>query len=451
MFKNPNKIISFMRKTTIQNLLLVLVLVFTGVACDDSSIGAGEGVATVEGQVESMNSGSETVQYKSVEGAVVTAARVTFAGELEPIGETETVTGAEGRFTLEIENEAFTETADRIVIVAENNGETAKTFVSGQLESGGRVEVHPITFESSAEAEVFQHIVSNGDVQVVAKADIEAMVNNRVATDIENNADRAAMVASALSARAEAEVQHYSELGIELTEEQISSIQESKAQAQAEFEAQLNATADADQREEAFEQFLEAVAKADMQAEVQATAVAKASESSARVLVKHSAGLSSEAKAEIHKYAAYMTTFALESAVQEQLQTTADAESTVESVADAAVALRSEIKEFSNATEEEVRTAFEAFNTDIITILESDPNIQGELFASANTIINQDGGVKAMLESSIKATLQLSLILDAYLQFSSEVGSVVDNTFSNINETEAEAYTQLLILINIAT
>lgn len=437
--------------TTIRNLIFILVLALIGVACDNSSTGSDNDrePARVEGQVENMNSSSEKTQPKSVEGAIVTAAHVTSNGEIEPIGNAETETDAEGRFTLEIDADEVTETSDRLVIMAESNGKTAKTFVTAEVESGTTAEVQPISFESSAETDIYQEITANGDADVVTKADIEATVNTSVAQDIESNVQNAAALAAALASQAKAKAEFYSEQGIEVTEDQMNNIREIKAQAQLELESQLNAASDSSDKTEAFNSFLETVAKAESEAEVNATATAKASESSSRILVQNSADLSTEAKAEIRKHAAYTTSFAIETAVQAQMEAANTSESAVESVSDAAVSLRTDIKAMSSASKEDVKAAFEAFNSEVEAIVQNDTEIDGELFISANSSINE--GPKASLESALETSLSISNLVDAYTTFYSEVGSIVESTFSNAGDAEAEAYAEILILINIAS
>ncbi len=83
--------------------------------------------------------------------------------------------------------------------------------------------------------------------------------------------------------------------------------------------------------------------------------------------------------------------------------------------------------------------------------MESDTHVNGELFASANTTINESGGAKATLESSLDVSLNLSILADAYSQFYTAVQSTVEETFTNASDAEVEAYTQLLILINVAS
>lgn len=441
-----------MRYSSLRNLLLLLIISVIGVACGDSTTGSHPDSATVNGRVDntSSNSSSEKVQQKSLEGAIVTAARVSSSGQLQSIGNAETETNAEGEFSLQINGDAVANAGNQIVIVAEKNGQKAKAFLTEELESGSSVQVQPITFESSAEASVYQKVVAHGDTELVSKADIEAMVDESVAMDIESNADHAAELATALAARAEALATFYSRQGIEITNEQMDNIQQIKMQAQLELEDKLNATTSAEQQQAAIEAFLKTVAKAQTEADISASAAAEAWESSSRVLFKQSADLSADARAAVRKNVAYMTTYTMEMGVEAQMKATGATESSISAAADAAATLRSNISAMSDASQANIEAAFEDFNNQVVAIMENDANVSGDLFASANATINQNNGIKASFESSLKSSLQLSVIMDTYAQFYSDVGSVVESTFSSASDAQLKAYTQLLILINVA-
>lgn len=440
-----------MNDTTIRNLLIVLVLSIIGVACTDNSLSPGNEPAAIRGRVESLSSdsSSEKVQRKTIEGATVTAVQITAEGKLDSLSEAKAETDADGAFSLEVDPETVSNASHQIVVVAKKDGQTAKTFVTAEINSGTIIEVQPISIESSAETEVYQHVIANGDEKVVAKADIEATVNSKVAQDIENNSDHAAEVADALAAYAKARVEFYNEQGIELTEEQLNSIEETKTEALLELESRLNSSSSTS--EEAFNTFLEKVAKAETEAEVKATAVAKASEASFRLLIKNCENLSVEARAQLRKNAAFIFSFALEQAVKAQLEVSGAAESSINATTDIAKTLRSDIKAMSNATKEDIDGAFESFNEEIASALKGDTSINGELFVEANTSINQSNGIKATFESSLEGSADLSAMMETYSKFYSEVRSIVESTYNDVEDTEIEAYTELLILINMAS
>src|SRR5690606_24871435 len=80
----------------------------------------------------------------------VYAAKVMNNGEVEKIGETETQTDDQGRYTIAVDMTA----AQRIVIIAQNNGQTLRSFVAAGVENGKTYAMKPISAETSAETEV---------------------------------------------------------------------------------------------------------------------------------------------------------------------------------------------------------------------------------------------------------------------------------------------------------
>ncbi|MDR8394704.1 hypothetical protein NC796_26435, partial [Aliifodinibius sp. S!AR15-10] len=143
-----------MKHLKIPSLLIVLAITLAGTACDNNSAGPGEGSAAVEGQVQDQNKQNKA-KYSSpttaaaVEGATVTAARISSDGSLETISGAETETNAEGEFMLNIDAEAVVNSGQQVIIMAEKSGQQWKTFITGELESGSTVQVQPLTVESS--------------------------------------------------------------------------------------------------------------------------------------------------------------------------------------------------------------------------------------------------------------------------------------------------------------
>ncbi|MDZ7692274.1 MAG: hypothetical protein U5K69_14255 [Balneolaceae bacterium] len=80
-----------MRYLQTQSLIVILALALAGTACDNNNTtGPGEETAAVEGQVESNSSqnkvkSSGPTTAAAVEGATVTAARISADGSLETI------------------------------------------------------------------------------------------------------------------------------------------------------------------------------------------------------------------------------------------------------------------------------------------------------------------------------------------------------------------------------
>ncbi|MBN2731787.1 MAG: hypothetical protein JXR26_05070 [Balneolaceae bacterium] len=447
-----------MRLLSPKNLLLILSLCVLGVACNDSSTGGMEdpNKATFNGKVENTSSqqseaNKDADNISAVEGAVVTAAHVTADGELQTIGDAQAETNAEGEYTLQVDVSAAADAASRIVIVAESEGETAKAFVTGNVQNGSSFTVQPISFESSAEAEVFQNLVANGNAGVVTKADIEITVKNDIAADIQSNAQNATDIAAALVSSAEAKARFYAEKGVEISQEQRDQIVQIKQEAQVQLATALHAATSTEEQQAAFEAFLQAVANAQLEAGVEAWAVAEAADFGARVLVKNSSSLSADAQSEVRKQAYYLASIAVDAAVRTEAEVLEASDSTIDALADAGATLQAEIRSTTNASKEQIDSFFVQFNEDVQAALNSDSSVNGSAFVNANTAISGSAGLKTTLESTLDATADLNTMLSAYSAFSTGVEGIVDTNFTDAGEAEAQAYTRLLILINLAS
>lgn len=447
-----------MKILSLKSLTLILSLCVLGVACDDSSTGGMENPdkATFNGKVENTGSqqseaNKDADEVSTVEGAVVTAAQVTASGQLETIGNAQAETNAQGEYTLEVDVSAVTDAANRIVIVAEAEGESAKAFVTGNVQNGSSFTVQPISFESSAEAEVFQNLVANGNTDVVTKADIEAAVETDVAADIESNAQNAANIAAALASSAQAKAQFYAEKGVEISEDQRNQIVQIKQDAQVQLASELNAATSTDEKQTAFDTFLRTVANAELEAGVEAWAVAESNDFAARVLVQESSSLSADAQSEVRKQAYFIAAVAIDAAVQAQAQAVEASESTVDALADAGASLRADIRSTTNASKDQIDSFFVKFNEDVQAALNSDSSVNGSAFVSANTAISGTAALKNTLESTLSATTDINTMLSAYTAFTTGVEGIVDSTFTDAGDAEAQAYTRLLVLINLAS
>lgn len=449
-----------MKVYPIRTLIIILTLGLVGVSCNDTSTGTGgpDGErVTFQGRVENNSSNSSASNnstdesVSAIEGAVVTAARVKADGSLETIGSNQVQTNAQGQYSLTVDISSATDVANRTVIVAEKSGETAKTFVGAEVVDGSTITVQPITFESSAEADVFQNVVANGNTDIVAKADIEAKIEDDVAADIESNAQNAATIASALASSAEAKAQFYAEKGIEISEDQRQQIAQIKQNAQVQLANDLSAATNTEEKQAALDTFLETVANAEMEAGVEAWAVAQSYDFAARMLVKQSAELSSDAQAELRKQAYYYAAVAIDAAVQAQLTALEASQATIDAVADAGATLQSEVQSTTNGSKEAIDEFFVQFNEDVQAAVNNDTSLNGSAFVSANTAISGSADLKSTLESTLSASSSISTMLSAYADFSSGVQSIVDSNFTDAGDAEAQAYTRILVLINIAS
>lgn len=102
------------------------------------------------------------------------------------------------------------------------------------------------------------------------------------------------------------------------------------------------------------------------------------------------------------------------------------------------------------ATESEIDGMFETYNAVIVGILEQEFSANAQTIVNINTQINNTGGLKTTLESSLSASGDTDAIVEAYTTFYSGVESTVNTLFSAASESEATLVTDVMILINVA-
>ncbi|HEX6982265.1 MAG TPA: hypothetical protein VF181_05850 [Balneolaceae bacterium] len=444
-----------MRFKQIQNLVFILALTVVGFACSDSSTGSNAAEpATVNGRVEN-NEGAQkgsSSAYKApaVEGAVITAAQVTADGSLNIIEGAETQANAEGEFSLKISAEAVSNASQKIIIMAEKEGQQWKGYVYGELESGSSINLRPVNAETSGEASVYQQVVANGNTDLVSKADIAAYVTTQAAAEVKGNTNAAAEFAAALAAEAEAQSEFFASQSIEITEQQWAEIENAKAEAFAELNARLYASASESAHAEAFDAFINTMANAYVNAGVSANAYAKAKEMSTHLIIRNTTQLSSSARAQVRANAATIIAIAIDNAVQARMEAANAAETSVQAAVEAGTKLRAGLKAKTAASKSEVDAMFEAYNATIVDILQQEFSANAQVIASINSEINSTGGIKAALEAAIAASISTEVIAEAYSTFYTNVQAIVNDQFRTATETEAQLVTDVMILINIA-
>lgn len=438
-----------MESRQLQNILLVLVIISVSFACNQSATVPDTGTAVVEGRIES----SEGTHNKAsaVEGAKVTAVRVAADGSLEVFdNDAETETDANGEFSLNIDVETIGEASGKIIILAEGENQQWKAILAGELEDGANILLKPLNDETTGEAEVFQQVVANGETDLVTKADIELFVGNQPGNEIKGNTEAAAEFADAFAAEAEARSRLFANQSVQITGQQNTEIRNSKNEALAELHSGLYTSNSESARIEAYNIFIQTVANAHTNAEVNSTAYCKAKEGATHLILKNVSEISSNARSEVRGNTAFLVSIVVDNAVQARMESVNAAESSVESAAQAGIQLRSEFEVNTAATLNEIESAFETYNEAILEILKKEFSASAEIIVSINNEINRTAGIKAALETTVDASTNTDLIVQAYSTFYSGVRSVVDDIFPTANQTEAEFITDVMIMINLA-
>ncbi|MCP9292844.1 hypothetical protein [Gracilimonas sediminicola] len=431
--------------TTNHIKLSIVILITALVAMGCSTNSSNNGSATIEGSVQPESS-KQKVTASSVEGAVVTAARVTSEGSFETMEGTETETNASGNFMLEVDVEA----AENIVIVAKKEGNEWRGFLSSEVENGSSVTLKPINTESTAESSVFAEVVASGNADIVQKSDIEAVVTNNVASEVESGLTSSAQIAAALKNSAEARVEFYSEMMQDNSEEALEETYELLAEAQFQLESELAASSSAEARSEAYDVFIESTVNAYVNAGLDASATAKALEMWSRVTVNSMTAVSSEIKNDVRAQASLIAATAVDLAVQAEAEATEMSESSKQAIIDAGVELRSDI-EASAGVASEVEAAFEAYHDEVRNTMESDTAFEATVILNIDNEINSDNGAKSNFSSSISGILKASAVFDVYESFFTSIQGTVESNLSGSSESEIEAVSQIMILINLAS
>jgi hypothetical protein len=431
---------------TTQQLKLSLIAIITALAALGCSSNSSDSQsATIKGSVESQNAKQKAVQ-QSVEGAVVTAARVTSSGSFETINGTKTETDASGSFTLNVDVEA----AKHIIVVAEKEGMEWKGYLSGHVENGSSFTLKPLKSESSAETIVFAQVVAAGDADIVQKSDVEAVVSNSVASEIESGLTASGQLAASLANSAEARVEFYSGMMGEEAEKSLQETYELLAEAQFRLESELAASSSAEARSDAYGLFIESSINAYMNAGLDASSTAKALEIWGRTTINSMAAVSSDIKEDVRVQTSLIVATAIDLAMQAEAEASGMSENSKQAVINAGIELRSDIKA-SAGIASDVEAAFEAYHDDIRNTMESDTAFEATLIFNVDSEINSNDGAKSTFSSSISGVLNASTIFDIYSTFYTDINSTVESLMTNNSESEIEVVTQAMILINLAS
>jgi hypothetical protein len=428
---------------SIKLFTFILITTLTAFGCSSNS--SDNQSATINGSVETEKSKQKALQ-PSVEGAIVTAARVDSEGSFETIGNNEAQTDASGNFSLEVD----VETAQEIVIIAEKEGMKWSGFLSGEVENGSSFTLKPLNAESSAETSVFAEIVASGNADIVQKSDIEAAVSNNIASEIESGLTASGQIATALSNSAEARVEFFSEMMAENSEESLEETYKLLAEAQLQLESELAASSNSEARSEAYDVFVESTIDAYVSAGLDASSTASALEMWSRITVNSMAATSSEIKEDVRLQTSIISSAAIDLAVQAEAEATEMSETSKQAIIDAGVQLRSDI-EASAGVESEVEAAFEAYHDEVRNTMESDTAFEATLIIDIDSEINSNNGAKSSFSSSISGVLNASTVFDIYNSFFADINSTVEGSMSNGTDSEIETITQIMILINLAS
>ncbi|MCH8558726.1 MAG: hypothetical protein LAT84_12940 [Balneolia bacterium] len=412
--------------------------------CSDSSTGANDSAAVFNGSVD-MPMAQTHVDGASadVSATVVSAARITSEGSLEPISGTEVETNASGEFTLEVDVNA----AQHLAIVAENGDQSVSTVISSRAENGVSYTIQPVSSETSARAEVYARIVSNHDASIVSRADLEAAVSSELATAINASSDVRNQVAAGLSAAAEARAAYVAEVSGNGSSDIIAAAAAQRFEAFTELEATLHSGVTDQTREAALRAFMEASATAWVDAGLDESNVSAMAHMESRVMINSTSGASEEARNAARARAAWYAAIAMDMGAQAEASASGFSAETVDAIAQAGASLQAEVRASSGASGE-IRAHFETFHEEVRAAMQSDGSVDASVILAIDSEINTSAGARAIFNAAINGTTSASILVEAYKVFEAAVRTTVEASVEG-DAGQVQAIASLMMLINL--
>ena len=429
-------------KLTIFSGLLLLLMTFQ--ACSDSSVSVDENVALIQGSVESSGTSEKAVSNADVSAATASAARISSNGSFDIISETETQVDASGNFTLEVDANSL----NHIAVLVETNGEILKGYLSKSIENGQSYTIKPVNSVSTAEAVVFADIVAKGKADIVHKADIEAVVNQRSATAIRSSSTASGRVAAAVENSADARVTFFTEYGEADAETKMNTWFEIMTEAQAEFESAIRNNSSTEAKEAAFDALLESKLYAYAEAGLSEVEVSKLVHMQAKVKNNSLGSASSDIRSDVRASSTLLVALAVDKATIARAEASGMSQATISAIADAGAKLTREIRA-SVGTDSQIQAAFETYHEEVKAAIESDSSVDGSVIVTIDLEINATGGAKYIFDSAIAGILSLNILNDAYAEFAGSVRNSVESRSDLIGSVEADAMADILLLINL--
>lgn len=287
-------------------------LLVGALVCAGTLAGCDTGTTTSDVTVRGRVTDDPSSTLGPVEGAVVTAARVSASGQLQGL-DGEATTDADGEYRLETEG-----ATGAVVLTATDGSFSSRVLIEEDGADDGTVTAPPMTAETDAEVAVYLAAKAAGSRATVA--DVVAFVTANVAAEIDAGANTAAEVAAALDAALDAEAAYAQDAGASAGD--VDDAQDNRATAYAAFRTALHNATSADDRVNALRTFEEAYADAWADADVDADVQAEASRAGALAAARFSTDLSADAAFEIERqarlYAATAAALAIEAAFRNE-------------------------------------------------------------------------------------------------------------------------------------
>jgi hypothetical protein len=396
----------------------------------------------VEGRVTGDSGYGKMAKLNSgVEGATVLLARIKADGSLETISNQDVQTDANGKFILETDVDG----ESNLVAVAAKGNNVWKAIVTSEVRSGLRVYCQPLNYETTAETDVYIESETSGN-KALTYTEISNSITAEAAAYIMNNSPVIEKVSASLETQSEVSASAFTNSSIGGTIDQWHAITGAMVSAQATLERDLHFAITQNSIDAAFESYSESFINAFVSAGFSEEVFVKVFEISNSVFLKAIVNLSSEAKFEFEKRIAELRAKAIDVSVQAKFALLNASQEGIDSVINAGKSLKTSIS--TAATTFEIVSAFDKYHSSVRDQLESALGVHGSLIA---VIESNVAGFNSTLESSVASAASTQDIINAYINFYSQVNTEVNTILSSSEASEVQIYstTEILILINI--
>jgi len=439
--------------TTGLNYFLAAFLFAALIACtknsDYSNGPNGEANSKISGRVTE-SGGLKSASLKSgqavagVQGATVIIAEVQANGTLNTVSTQSVQTDVDGKFVIETKMSG----TKNLVVVATKNTSEWKTVVSSEVKSGTTVYAQPLNTETTAEAEVYARLIATGKTNVISQTDVQLYVNADVAAQIKGNASAQDQFISSLEVAAQAKTKASGNSYFGISNSQLQAITTANAQAQADFEAALyNADDSQSADEEKFDNFQKAIVSAYASANVKAETYAKLSAISSKAFINAAASMSSPIYFASAESNYLRVAFIMRQAMEAKFQEAGASSTQSSAVVSAGANLTSSIK--SSVSLNQIADAFVQYHNSIIAQLKLTMSGYVNAIDMMDASINGNVGIKAILNGAIGATVSTDAIVNAYVNFSNSCKALVQTNMSGAMSTQVNTASEILLLANM--
>jgi len=439
--------------TTGLNYFLAAFLFAALIACtknsDYSNGPNGEANSKISGRVTE-SGGLKSASLKSgqavagVQGATVIIAEVQANGTLNTVSTQSVQTDVDGKFVIETKMSG----TKNLVVVATKNMSEWKTVVSSEVKSGTTVYAQPLNTETTAEAEVYARLIATGKTNVISQTDVQLYVNADVAAQIKGNASAQDQFISSLEVAAQAKTKASGNSYFGISNSQLQAITTANAQAQADFEAALYHADDSQSAdEEKFDNFQKAIVSAYANANVKAETYAKLSTISSKAFVNGAASMSSPIYFASAESNYLRVAFIMRQAMEAKFQEAGASSTQSSAVVSAGANLTSSIK--SSVSLNQIADAFVQYHNSIIAQLKLTMSGYVNAIDMMDASINGNVGIKAILNGAIGATVSTDAIVNAYVNFSNSCKALVQTNMSSAMSAQVNTASEILLLANM--